>query len=69
MTKVSVRLKELRGMDSMDDLVKELSHAKEELFNLRFQLASNALTNNQRINELKKDIARVHTVIQEKMKQ
>ncbi len=55
-------LKELSVIE-LNDQLKEL---KEELFNLRFQHAINQLTNPVRINLVKKDIARVKTVIREK---
>ena len=41
-----------------DELRTRLSDAKEELFNLRFQLATGQLTNNRRISTVKRDIAR-----------
>ena len=43
-----------------------LTEAKKELFNLRFQNATNQLDNTSRINEVKKNIARIQTVITEK---
>ena len=51
---------ELRGLDD-ERLVDELRKAKEELFNLRFQLATGQLDNTGRIAIVKKDIARLHT--------
>ena len=53
---------------TMDDerLVVELKRAKEELFNLRFQLATGQLTNNRRISTVKRDIARIYTVLRER---
>lgn len=56
---------ELRGM-SAADLNKKLAELKEELFNLRFQHAINQLENPGRIEAVKKDIARVMTVLAEK---
>ena len=56
---------ELRNMTS-EELNGKLKELKEELFNLRFQHAINQLTNPVRINLVKKDIARVKTVIREK---
>ncbi len=47
------------------DLEKKLSELKAELFNLRFQHAINQLENPMRIAEVKKDIARVKTVLRE----
>ena len=56
---------ELRNM-SAPDLNKKLGELKEELFNLRFQHAINQLENPGRIDIVKKDIARVLTVLAEK---
>ena len=47
------------------ELGEELKNLKEELFNLRFQHAVNQLDNPMRINDVKKDIARVKTVLRE----
>ena len=55
---------ELRKM-SNDELGEALAEAKEELFNLRFQIATNQLDNTTRMREVKKDIARLYTVIRE----
>ena len=51
---------------SPEDLNKELDAAKKELFNLRFQNATNQLDNTARIKEVRKNIARIQTVITEK---
>ena len=48
------------------DLAKELVDAKKELFNLRFQNATNQLDNTARIKEVRKNIARIQTVLSEK---
>ena len=48
------------------DLAQELVNAKKELFNLRFQNATNQLDNTARIKEVRKNIARIQTVITEK---
>lgn len=56
---------ELRQL-SNDDLVSRLKEAKEELFNLRFQLATGQLTNNRRLRVVKQNIARIYTVIRER---
>lgn len=48
---------------SVDELNEKLGDLKEELFNLRFQLAINQLENPMRISAVKKDIARVSTVL------
>ena len=51
---------------SNEDLNARLSDAKEELFNLRFQLATGQLTNNRRIGTVKRDIASLLTVLRER---
>ena len=56
---------ELRNM-SAADLEKKLAELKDELFKLRFQHAINQLDNPHKIADVKKDIARVMTVITEK---
>ncbi len=56
--------KEIRE-STLPELNDKLAKLKEELFNLRFQLAINQLDNPTRINAVKKDIARVKTVIRE----
>jgi len=53
---------ELRQM-SYAELTEQLAEAKAELFNLRFQLATNQLDNTARIQKVKKDIARINTVM------
>ena len=50
---------------SAAELNEELVAAKKELFNLRFQNATNQLENTSRIKEVRKDIARIQTVITE----
>lgn len=49
-----------------DDLYRRLGETKEELFNLRFQNATGQLDNYKRLGELRKDIARILTVIRER---
>lgn len=56
---------DVRKMTS-EELEKKLKELKNELFNLRFQNAINQLDNPHRIGEVKKDIARVMTVLREK---
>ncbi len=51
---------------SAADLAQELVAAKKELFNLRFQNATNQLDNTARIREVRKNIARIQTVITQK---
>jgi len=53
---------------SAAELQAELVSAKKELFNLRFQHATNQLSNTTRIPEVKKNIARIQTVITQKEK-
>ena len=48
-----------------DELGEKLGESKEELFNLRFQLATNQLDNTARMGQVKKDIARIRTVMAE----
>ena len=58
-------LEELKAK-SVADLNAQLVDAKKELFNLRFQNATNQLDNTSRIKEVRKNIARIQTVITEK---
>jgi large subunit ribosomal protein L29 len=51
---------------SVDDLSAQLTEAKKELFNLRFQNATNQLDNTGRIKEVRRNIARIQTIISEK---
>ena len=55
--------------NSATELQEELVAAKKELFNLRFQNATNQLDNTSRIKEVRKNIARIQTVIAEKANQ
>ena len=54
---------------SAAELNEELVAAKKELFNLRFQNATNQLDNTSRIKEVRKNIARIQTIISEKAKE
>jgi large subunit ribosomal protein L29 len=56
---------DLRGLLD-DELVQRLRDAKEELFNLRFQSATGQLDNNRRLQTVKRDIARIYTVMRER---
>jgi large subunit ribosomal protein L29 len=58
---------ELNGK-TVDELNADLVAAKKELFNLRFQNATNQLENTSRIKEVKKNIARIQTIIAVKAK-
>ena len=55
-------------LDTFDDdkLVAELKKAKEELFNLRFQSATGQLESHGRLKAVKRDIARIYTVLRER---
>jgi large subunit ribosomal protein L29 len=59
-----MKAKEIREL-SVEELEKKLKQLKAELFNLRFQLAINQLENPMRISVVKKDIARIKTIIRE----
>lgn len=60
-----MKVTELRDMTAAE-LQAKLKELKSELFNLRFQHAINQLDNPHKISDVKKDIARVMTVLQEK---
>jgi len=49
-----------------DELVQRLREAKEELFNLRFQMATGQMDNNRRLRAVRHDIARIYTVMRER---
>ncbi len=51
---------------SSPDLTKELEELKKELFKLRFSLATNGLDNPMKIKEVRKDIARIKTVLRQR---
>ena len=63
--KTSAYLEELKSL-TVADLQSQLVDAKKELFNLRFQNATNQLDNTARIKAVRKNIARIQTVITEK---
>ena len=56
---------ELREL-SVDDLQQRLEEVKEELFNLRFQNATGQLDNYKRLGELRKDVARIRTILRQR---
>jgi large subunit ribosomal protein L29 len=56
---------ELRELGD-DELVSRLRESKEELFNLRFQVATGQLDNNRRLQTVRRDIARIYTVMRER---
>ena len=49
-----------------EELVSRLGEAKEELFNQRFQVATGQLDNNRRLQHVRRDIARIYTVMRER---
>lgn len=55
---------ELREM-TYDDLGEKLAESKEELFNLRFQFATNQLDNTARLGEVRREVARIATIMRE----
>ena len=60
-----MKISEIRNLNE-NDVKTKLKDLKSELFNLRFQLAINQLENPMRIRAVKKDIARVQTILREK---
>jgi large subunit ribosomal protein L29 len=56
---------ELRELHD-DELETRLREAKEELFNLRFQMATGQLDNNRRLRDVRHDIARIYTILRER---
>ena len=60
-----MKINKIKEMSS-PELEKELSELKSELFKLRFSLATNGLDNPMKIKEVKKDIARINTVLRER---
>jgi len=56
---------ELDGMET-EKLLDELATAKQELFNLRFQSATGQLENHGRLKAVKRDIARIYTILRER---
>ena len=59
-----MKAKEIREM-SREEMVQKLDELKKDLFNLRFQLATNQLENPIKIVAVKRDIARINTIIRE----
>jgi len=62
-----MKANEIREMDTTD-IKSEISNLKRELFDLRFQAAVGQLENTARLSKLKKDIARMYTIITEREK-
>jgi large subunit ribosomal protein L29 len=61
----ATKASDMRGMED-DELRTKLREFKEELFNLRFQAATGQLDNNRRLNVVRRDIARIYTVMRER---
>ncbi|MCL4465641.1 MAG: 50S ribosomal protein L29 [Chloroflexi bacterium] len=59
------KYEELRELNP-DELRRRLLDSKQELFNLRFQLATRSLTNYSRMNEVRRNIARINTLLRER---
>jgi large subunit ribosomal protein L29 len=59
------RVRELRDLGELD-LLERLESSKEELFNLRFQLATGQLDNPMRVKQLRHEIAQILTVLRER---
>ena len=64
-TAAATEAQELRSA-SDDELLSRLREAKEELFNLRFQVATGQLDNNARLRTVRRGIARIYTVMRER---
>ena len=62
---VGVSAGELREFTD-DELTDKLRESKEELFNLRFQMATGQLDNNRRLRTVRQEIARIYTVLRER---
>jgi large subunit ribosomal protein L29 len=60
-----MKIQEIRALSS-EELVKKLEEAHQELFNLRFRLATRQLANNRELIKVKKRIARIKTVLRER---
>jgi large subunit ribosomal protein L29 len=56
---------ELRELND-EELVLRLRESKEELFNLRFQMATGQMDNNRRLRTVRRDIAKIYTVMRER---
>ncbi len=60
-----LKVSEIREMP-LEDVQERLAETKEELFNLRFQNATGQLDNYKRLGELKRDVARIKTILRER---
>ena len=61
----NIRADELRAMDD-SELETHLAEAKQELFNLRFQHVTGQLDNYSRLGQMKKDVARINTILRDR---
>jgi large subunit ribosomal protein L29 len=59
-----MKASELRALN-YQELGEKLSESKEELFNLRFQMVSNQLDNTERLGQVRREIARIRTLLRE----
>jgi large subunit ribosomal protein L29 len=62
---VASKTAELRNMDT-EELETRLSETRQELFNLRFQLVTGQLDNNARIGQVRRQVARMETILRER---
>ena len=60
-----MKTQELRDL-TYEELIESLAEAKEELFNLRFQMATNQLDNTARLRQVRRQIARIATLMRER---
>ena len=59
------KVKEIRGL-TVEDMKKQLEDSHQELFNLRFRLTTKQLVNHREIRRVKRNIARLETILREK---
>ena len=62
---IGIAASELRELTD-EELLERLRESKEELFNLRFQMATGQLSNNRRLRTVRHQIARIYTVLRER---
>ena len=62
---VTVKIEEMRTLN-VEELTKKTNDAHQELFNLRFRLSTRQLVNHRELPRVKKEIARLNTIIREK---
>jgi len=62
---IGIAASELRELTD-EELLERLRESKEELFNLRFQMATGQLDNNRRLRTVRREIARLYTVMRER---